>query len=247
MMCMQNRVFFLFYYMGTLLHYGYLYIRHVIQQHKYKITLGLPIVALLASTLSFAGPGESLLFKPHERFLALGATTTVQVVVKTQEPINVVSGTVLVPSEITVTNVTTDDTIIDLWTQEPELQPGTSIIEFAGGIISTTGFTGKGNIFSFDVQAKEKGHAELLFENATVLAHDGKGTETLDKTKSISFIIRPKQLPSPDINKDNDVSVGDLASMLRKLWGAYDPMYDLNNDGEVSIADVLILIKSLRS
>lgn len=213
--------------------------------HKYKIAFGLPIAVLLASTIGFSGPKEALDFLPSKNYIAVGATTSVSVRAYSKEPVNVIGGTVILPPELRVISVNGDDSIIDLWTKEPVVSHDTSFIEFAGGIISKEGFTGSGELFRFEVEAIKKGKAELLFEDATILAHDGKASETLDETKETTFYIRDTNVPSPDLNRDNRITILDVTIISAKLFGAYDPLYDFNLDGRVTVADILLLIRGL--
>ena len=219
--------------------------RHVIRRHKYKLAIGIPIVVLIASTIGFSSTADMLGFQPAKRFLAVGATTTVSVTVSTKTPINAVGGTVVLPEELKLLDSSVDETIINLWTIEPKAQEGDTSIEFSGGIISPDGFVGDGTVLHFTVEALGPGTGEILFAEPEILAHDGRGTNVLQREQTLRFVIRPENEPSPDLNQDNRVSVVDVALVSRKLFGKYDRDYDLNLDGKVTLADIILLIQKL--
>jgi len=204
--------------------------RHVIERHKYTLAIGLPIVILLASTtLSFSRNNEILDLDASDRFLAVGATTTIDVLVTSTIPINAVGGSVILPEELNVMNVSTEDTVVDLWTHEPEHVEGMSVIDFSGGIITKDGFSGSGTLFSFEVEATKSGRASLIFDGAQILAHDGQGTNVLDEGRPATLLIRSEG----------------LGLVSRKLFSNYNPAYDFNSDGKVSFADLFILVSLL--
>lgn len=218
--------------------------QHVLYTHRYKILAGVPIIILVASTMGFATSFDSMSFSPEEKYLAEGATTSVSVVVEATAPANVIGGSILLPDTLDVLSIDTSSSIVDLWTVEP-MQSNTKIIQFGGGIISQSGFTGEGEIFSFVVQANATGDAEILFENPQILAHDGNGTNIIDRNVPLRFVIREDGQPSPDINHDNKVNVLDIGLISKKLFGAYDLSYDMNLDGVITIGDILFLIRRL--
>lgn len=219
--------------------------RHVIERHKVKILIGFPLFILIASSLGFAESGETFVLKPENVYLEVGSTTAVDVVVDSNEPINVVGGTIVLPPELTLVDVSLENTVVDLWTKEPTFQDDATSIPFAGGIIRPGGFTGDGVIVSFTVEAREAGAAEILLNRPEVKAHDGEGTEVLRENIPITISIREEGQPSPDLNQDNRVSVRDLGILSTKLFTSYDPIYDFNDDKRISIGDILILFRNL--
>lgn len=221
--------------------------RHVIQLHKYKIAFGLPVALLIATSLGFAGTGETLELIPENKYIAVGSTSTISVVLTTEEPINVVGGTVLIPSETNILDISIENSIVDIWTNEPAIENNVGFIEFGGGIVESSGFVGKGIIFEFSVVAEEQGVADLDIEDAMVLAHDGDGTDILDDIKSLKLVIRDKDEPSPDVNADNKISILDFTILTRRMFGSYDPLFDFNNDKKITFSDLLKLVSTIRA
>ncbi len=207
--------------------------------------IGFPIVALIASAIGFSQSRDMLTFVPAERFLEVGATTSVTVMVQSSVPINVVGGSVVMPPEIAITSFSTNNSIVDLWTAEPQV--GTvSQVDFSGGIIALGGFTGTGELFSFVIEARETGTAELLLEDPQILAHDGAGTSVFERSVPLTLVIREAGTPSPDLTNSNSVTIADLGILTTRLFTPYDTRYDLNGDGRVSTADLLVLMRHMR-
>ena len=217
--------------------------RHVLFTHRYKIIFGLPVVVLLASTLGFTLSGKApLVLSPEERFLSVGATTSVTVALDADVPVNVVGGSVILPDGLSLVSLDTSRSLVDLWAQEPSAQ-SSKIISFGGGMIG--GFQGSGEVFSLVVRADKEGTAELLLADPQLLAHDGKGTNLVTASEPLVLEIRRPDAPSPDVDEDNRITILDIGKVSRALFGPYDPRYDLNTDGRISLADVFALLRRL--
>lgn len=221
-------------------------VRHHLARHKYKLAVGVPVVVLLASSLSLARSSEEVCLVPEDnRFVEVGETVTVQVLLNAQTPINVVAGTVVAPSDmVTVEGIDTTDSVVDLWTQEPTIEDGSSV-SFEGGIISENGFEGSGIVLSLVVRPTQPGKAQFLLENPQLLAHDGQGTDVACSAHPITLSIRETDYPSPDINGDKRVTISDLGLVSLRVFRTYERQYDLNLDGKISMSDLAILFSSV--
>lgn len=218
-----------------------------LRKNKYKILLGIPIVILLASSLSIVRDSEDMCIVTNDsRYVEVGEEVTLQIVANADKPINAVSGTVYVPDDLlTVKSISHENSIIDLWSEEPTIND--SGITFSGGIISKDGFTGDGNILTITVSPKKEGSAKIYFENTKMLAHDGTGMNVGCINNPITLVIRPEKHPSPDVNGDKRVNVFDFGIVSARLFMTYRREYDLNLDGKITIADILILISNMSS
>jgi hypothetical protein len=207
------------------------------------------MVVLIASSLSLVRPGNSLTVDSSEGpFLAAGEETEIHVVFESATPINVVGGTVLIPTEyVEVTEVSNETSLIDLWTEGPVLSDDGSRLRFSGGLVSPEGVSGSGQVLAFKVRTLQAGKAELRLVESELLAHDGRGTNVLGETRPITLNIRESNTPSPDVNHDRRISIIDIGLVSSRLFRAYESQYDLNNDGKISISDLSILVAALLS
>ncbi|NBD74324.1 hypothetical protein GVX82_04785 [Patescibacteria group bacterium] len=219
--------------------------RHVIFRHRYSILLGAPVAVMLATTLGFTTRTDTLALSPETRFLAVGATTSITVTLAATEDVNALEGEITIPEHLTVTEVSTGGSLVDLWSEEP--RAGRPTLAFSGGVIpdAAGAFSGEARVFSFVVRAEDAGTARLLITQAQVLANDGSGRNVLDQHTPLTLIVRPPDTPSPDLNQDNQITIADVTRLTRRVFLGFDPRYDLNLDGRVSFSDVLLLVRQL--
>jgi hypothetical protein len=222
-------------------------IRYHLQRHKYKVVVGVPVVLLIASSLSFMRSAEEVCIVPEDnRFVEVGETVTLHVFAQSDEPVNVIAGTVHIPTDVLrVEDVHTADSIIDLWTEEPSVAEDGASIPFSGGIVTQEGFLGTGSVFTIVVRPIVEGKAELTFTDTTMLAHDGTGMEVTCGQSPITLSIRPSAHPSPDVNGDKVVNIFDFGIVSARLFMAYNALYDLNMDGRITLADIGIIISNI--
>lgn len=217
---------------------------HRIKKNRIKIALAVPVIFLVASSLSLVGnPDKMFLISKDNTFVEIGETVFLQVLAKADEPVNVISGSIVVPSQYTtIENISRENSIIDLWTQEPIITEDESKIFFSGGIISDSGFTGTGVLFEIVLKPTQEGTIEIYFEDSKMLAHDGTGFEVTCGDTPVTLSIRPKEHPTPDVNGDKSVNLFDFGIVSARLFMAYERPYDLNLDGKITIADIGVLI-----
>lgn len=216
-----------------------------IKRHRYTIVAGVPIVVLVATSLSFAQRPYTMYLVPEERrYVTIGEEVTLDLVLESEQPINVVGATVHVPSErIEVRSFSTEDSIVDLWSEGPTLQNDT--ISFSGGIVHKDGFTGTGTVLTLVATPHTEGEAIFSLENATVLAHDGVGSPVSHSEHSFTVWVRSAERPSPDVNNDSKVNLIDAGLVSGHLYFRYRSEYDLNNDGAIDLKDIMIIFSNL--
>lgn len=198
---------------------------------------------------------------PTAAVLTLGDSFSTSVVLEADTPINAFTGVVTFdPQQLQVARIDYNTSIADLWAEEPWYKNGDGTIHFAGGTTDSGGFTGEGMILTITFTSIGAGDATVRIKNASVLRHDGFGTETAlqppidglftvatPATETVStnqpattVSVRDESLVG-DINNDGKVSIGDMSSFLTYL-ATGDSRGDLNRDGRVSVVDLSILV-----
>ncbi|MDP3963933.1 MAG: hypothetical protein Q8Q39_05560 [bacterium] len=179
------------------------------------------------------------------RLITVNDTFTVAFNVKTSRPINLIAGTLHVPADVVeYDSFDSENSIINLWIRDPSRTERPDEVKFAGGIQrdgGQGGFTGEGRVVAVTVKPVKAGLGYIKVADATVLAHDGKGTEFPVGRPAIAFLVRNPGEASPDLNGDGDVGIGDVGILLFHFAGNAEGRYDLNGDGRTDIADVQLL------
>jgi len=138
--------------------------------------------------------------------------------------------------------ISRENSIINLWIQEPFFSVTSSAIEFSGGIQRQEGgFKGTGELISVSLTAAKPGIFRVNVPGATVLAHDGRGTDVTGKRTGTVLHIREKGRPTPDLNGDGTINLLDAGVFVFNLGRPYNSAYDLNQDSKVNWADFDIL------
>jgi hypothetical protein len=217
-----------------------------IKRHRYKIVAGVPIVVLVATSLSFSQSGYNLCVTPEEtRYVTVGETVTLNLVAQADEPINVISTSVQIPTTLVdLLEFSKTNSVIDLWSDEPRTENG--LLRFSGGIVRTGGFVGQGTILTLTIRPHTEGVAKFEISDSRMYAHDGTGREVACSTNALTLWVRPEGNPSPDINADARVNMLDIGILSTHLFFRYNSAYDLNRDGVIDFADMQILFSHLK-
>lgn len=198
---------------------------------------------------------------PTAAVLTLGESFSTSVVLGADTPINAFTGVITFdPAQLQVAKIDYNTSIADLWAEEPWYKNGEGTIHFAGGTTDSGGFTGEGMILTITFRSIGAGDASVRITNASVLRHDGRGTEAtllppIDGLFTVSTpATEPVTTTQPattvsvrdesligDVNGDGKVSIGDMSSFLTYL-ATGDSRGDLNDDGRVSVVDLSILV-----
>lgn len=223
-------------------------LHHHLDRHRHAIVASIPIMFLLASSLSLTRDPEEVCLVPREnRYVAVGEQVTLNVLANADEPINVIGGVVHVPPDyLRIVSLSREASIVDLWSEEPAVLGG-SDVHFSGGVVSPTGFTGSGVVLTIVVEPTMPGEATIDLPEAHLLAHDGTGREVSCDRGPLILSIRPAALPSPDVNGDRHINILDVGILSARLFMRYQSSYDLNQDGTVNLTDIRILIAELRA
>jgi len=220
--------------------------RHHLKRHKYKLVVSVPMAVLLASSLSLMRDPEEMCIVPEDNtYVEIGETVTLHVLAQADEPINVIGAEVVAPEDyIRLISVHKDDSIIDLWSEEPTIESGQKV-SFSGGVVQEGGFTGTGIVLTLTAQMLKEGRASIEFTDARMLAHDGTGRDIGCGRTPLTFSIRPKEYPSPDVNDDMAVNFFDFGLVSARLFWTYERSYDLNLDGRITLSDLGIILSNL--
>lgn len=129
-------------------------------------------------------------------------------------------------SQIEVLGIDKGESVITLWTEEPNVKDGSVILR--GGTYKR-GFVGEHKIASIAVKAKTAGSAQFIAGNVQLLAGDGKGTTvSTDTTRAniLTKIFEVGQKPTTtlegsagfivvtDVDGDGTVSLTDISSFM---------------------------------
>lgn len=217
-------------------------------QHRYKIIFSAPIIFLLLfNTASVIGSGNIFFFSPEKTiFPIVGENLRVALNVHTRLPINAVGGTIFFPKELLrVDTFSRENSIIDLWAEEPAYSNENGTLHFSGGIINpSTQMDGEhGTILVASFRALKAGKVTLHLRDGQILAANGEGTNIITGNNALTLYIRDQGKTSPDINNDGVLSISDINTLYLKTFRVFDAQYDLNGDGTVSWSDVKLLIE----
>ncbi|MEK7641703.1 MAG: cohesin domain-containing protein [Patescibacteria group bacterium] len=152
----------------------------------------------------------------------VGTLFSVNVIVSTSqaESMNAVSGTVLYPKNLLeLVSVDKIGSIINFWIGEPVYSNATGQAQFEGGVYNP-GFTGaQGKIVTMLFRAKAAGTADISFENASILANDGLGTNILSQSKPVRLSIRAA-VQEPRIEPGVTIAVRSATHPDQSVWYA---------------------------
>lgn len=144
---------------------------------------------------------SSVGFNPDNGAYNVGDLVRVRVVVSSDKSINATSGQILFPRDLlSLSSVSKNGSIINLWAQEPSYSNTSGVISFEGVILN--GYSGEqGTILTLIFKAKSTGTANLKFSQASILANDGNGTEVISGKGTAALTIK-EQI------KDQQIPVG---------------------------------------
>ncbi len=149
-------------------------------------------ITIILFFISFSFPtivnAARLYFETGKTEVGIGQETEITLYVDSDEKtINALEGEINIPNYLSVESIRDGDSIIAFWGERPYLQNNQKII-FSG--VVPGGWKGsKAKLFSIIAKTKNEGTGTFSISNAKVLLNDGKGTETLVSTESLSFSI----------------------------------------------------------
>ena len=183
-----------------------------------------------------------------------GKQFSVDVFAYAHTPVNAVDITLQFDKNVVeVTGVDTGQSVLTIWTKEPEIKDGKVILQ--GGTFRK-GFVNEHKIATVNLKAKKTGQSTVKATNVLLLAGDGAGTPVSvanSNTSSVSLYIYDENT-SPDsiavnvavnivsdIDGDGSVTLKDI-SVFMAAWHSKDTFYDFNGDGKMSFRDFSIIL-----
>ncbi len=212
-------------------------------------------------------PVTEMRVEPGNATAKSGETFTIELVVESAIPVNVFGGEVRFSNDVlAVESIDYNTSIADLWAEKPWYENGAGTLNFGGGTTRPGGFIGEGALMKITFRTLREGTGILSLNDARILLHDGLGTESnvkapIDALFTIesdtptppnlltqnpigtSYTIL-KEIPSPDINKDDKVTIADVSIFMLHMRGG-NMLYDFNQDGAVGIKDLSILMREV--
>lgn len=138
------------------------------------------------------------------------------VLTSSDQSANAISGTVNFSKDLlTLNSISKSDSLVSLWPVEPSYSNQNGTADFEGVVLN--GYKGSsGNILTLYFKAKSSGTAVVKFNNASVLANDGQGTQILNSTGEARFDIAPLKevVPVPVVNSRPVTAVDKLAASI---------------------------------
>lgn len=209
-------------------------------------------------------PEAQMLIETTVHNVRVGEPVTVDVIVRSSEPVNVFSGEMRFdPKYFEIIDISYNTSIADLWATVPWYQNGDGTLTFTGGTTRTGGFVGEGALISATFRAKQIGYTALHLAGVRILKHDGLGTDmpitdSIDSLFTIEDALLKKETvttqnpdpmnilvsekpPSTDLNGDGKQTIADVSVFMRGMFRD-DPRLDFNLDGRVDTNDLRIIM-----
>jgi len=204
------------------------------------------IIAAVSTNLVTNSQMTSLILtSPESRFVSVDQQVPIDVTIEAKRPVNAIEAVISFPSDkLEAVSISQEGSVVNLWIQEPSFSNQTGLIEFSG--IITGGFEGNDKVLTIIFKPKEPGKTSIDFSQATLLAHDGQGTDITGSRIGLNLIVREQEAPSPDINNNGLVDIIDISVLIFSL-GKDDARYDFNKDNNINLTDLSILISQYMS
>lgn len=159
-------------------------------------------VVFLACTLGILTPSyaraATLSIATSRTTYAIGDSVVARVYVGSSgEATNAVEGTIVLPSVIEFSSVTTDGSVLSFWVQKPSYAGASRSIYFSG-VAMNPGFTGdRGLILTIYGRAQSAGSDAFSISNGSVLANDGQGTQILTSVANAQVAVKAQEVIPP--------------------------------------------------
>ena len=95
------------------------------------------------------------------------------------------------PNELTITGISVDGSVINSWTRKPYIDEEMGMISFGGAISGTSTTLNRGLALTLHVEPRRIGKTQVFFENGTINAADGTGSNILTSFGRGTYIVNP--------------------------------------------------------
>jgi hypothetical protein len=159
---------------------------------------GFAAVAFLCFGYAHHALAAGLELNPPTGTYVVGSIVPVDVLVESDgSVINAVSGEVRYDSEfLQAVSVSRNNSIIDLWLEEPSVTVNSGSVVFEG-LILNPGFTGSGKAITINFKVLAPGRTTTTFVSGLVLANDGFGTNVVDRLQGATLTLLAAQSGVP--------------------------------------------------
>jgi hypothetical protein len=187
--------------------------------------------------------GASLFVFSQKNSYAAGHIFSVDIVLSTKDPVNVVDMTLVYPPDmLEVIDVNRQDSLLSLWIQDPEHKASPGTMHFSGGVAHRLGFAGEGKLATVLFRSKKEGVARVDIVGAQVLASDGMGTDILGVARGGVYIFTEDGGVEFDLDGNGVVNMKDLALFVEYWGNEYDIQYDFNRNDKIDLNDLTLLV-----
>ncbi len=137
----------------------------------------------------------SLIVSPSSGTYSVGDRVTVKVRVNSTTPINAVSASLTVPTNLfSIESVTKDSSVLNFWVTEPSFSNKNGAVSFEG--VSLGGFSGgMGDVVSLRLRAVAEGNGSISINSAQILANDGQGTNVTGALQNGTYTVQKAEIP----------------------------------------------------
>lgn len=228
-----------------------------------SIIASLGLVGIFMTTIMPTAPAD-MHVEPPQGSAVVGETFSIQIIVESQEPVNVFKGLLRFdPAVLQVESIDYNTSVADLWAVEPWYSNGEGTLNFIGGTTRPGGFVGEEALITVTFVTTEVGSTRLTMDEVRILRHDGLGTDapittpidalfTIDQAELAQKTVVQKtalgpeldvlpQAPSTDLNNDGKQTIADTSIFMSHL-ATQNLRSDFNMDGRVGIRDLSILM-----
>jgi hypothetical protein len=152
------------------------------------------LIILFSPCLSHAA---SLSIEPGTGTVEVGKDISVKVSVKSDTPLNAISGLLSLPDNFAIESVSKSGSVLDFWVTQPLISKTANTVKFEG--VKLGGFSGSsGTVVTINLKALKIGSAKILFRSGQILANDGQGTDITGDLIGGIFSVKPAtENPAP--------------------------------------------------
>ncbi len=165
-------------------------------KNKLLVLLGM-LILMIWLPFEINAQEASFYVLPESGSYEVGQSFRVDVLIKSEGvSLNASQATIHFPTDkLRVINISKNNSIFSLWTQEPIWSNSQGTISFGGGL-PNPGFRGSsGKVISITFQGKSKGEARIYFKGEAILANDAWGTNIFSFSREGNYSIFETKLP----------------------------------------------------
>ncbi len=145
--------------------------------------------------------GSELLITPPSGVFEVGDSVTVRVMLNPDEySVNAAEGEILVPHGLTIEEISTENSVFNIWTEEPNLKQEERIIFFSGGRATPVANNSE-ELFSITFKSSRAEIQRLRIASGAVMVADGTGNNVISNIVSgvYTFVNSPTETdPQPE-------------------------------------------------